>query len=128
MVSTIKYVDEVIVYRDVDVDNLGLIIDHDTERNRHNSLICKYIEDKVAYNDYLDKICDELGRRELSIIDRVFHPQTLKECTRLLFKHWIRKIKGKDAINDFPLQRLLTHDARRNLLLRTLKNYNHERY
>ena len=104
------------------VDNLGIIIDHEEERDRHNTLLCDYITDKGEYKRYLAKICEDLGNRELSIIDKTFHRRSIKECSKLLIKHWLHRIKGNDSYNDYPLQRLLTHDARRNLLMRTLKN------
>ncbi|UKK49483.1 CapA family protein [Prevotella sp. E9-3] len=103
------------------VDNVRLIIDSDKERIEHNRQLCRYLADKDAYDNYLNKICKTLGQKELSIVDRVFHPQTIKECTKLLFNNWKSRLVGKDFTNDNRLLRLLTHDARRALLMQTLK-------
>ncbi len=113
---------EVISIRNL--DNVGIEIDHDVKRNEHNDIICSYLSKKEAYSKYLKKMCDNLGMKELSIVDRTFRPHSLKKCTKLLLKHWIDKIQGNDFTNDYPLQRLLTHDARRSLLMWTLKNNN----
>lgn len=103
------------------VDNLRLEIDHDEARNRHNEQLCRYLTYKEEYNHYLNRLCDDMGRKELSIIDKTFHLYSLKQCTKLLLRHWIRKIKGQDFSNDFSLVRLLNHDARRTLLMEALK-------
>lgn len=104
------------------IDNVRIEIDHDNCRIAHNELVCNYILNKKLYEDYLDKICHELGTKELSIIDRTFHLFDLKDTTRILLKKWIQTKRKKDASDDFRLQRLLTHDSRRNLLLWTLKH------
>ena len=69
------------------VDNLRVVIDSDKDRIEHNRQLCRYLVDQEAYDNYLNKICATLGQKELSIVDRVFHPQTLKECTKLLFSN-----------------------------------------
>ncbi len=104
------------------VDNVGIEIDHNDARVRHNDIVCRYIYDKAFYNEYLGKVCKDLGVKDLSIIDKTFHTRSLKECTKILLKCWLDKLKGKKTVNDYSLQRLLTHDARRNLLMWTLKN------
>lgn len=104
------------------VDNLGVVIDQAEDRNRHNAQICRYISDKSEYNQYFNKICSTLGKKELSIIDRTFHTFDLKESTVLLMKCWLRRIVGNKPFDDYPLKRLLAHDARRNLLVWTIKN------
>lgn len=104
------------------VDNVGIEIDHNEIRNRHNENICQYITDKEKYNVYLKDICNSLGMREMTIIDKTIHPHSLKFYTKLLITCWKNKLKGKDVTNDYMLMRLLTHDARRNLLMWTMKN------
>lgn len=103
------------------VDNLRLEIDHDEARNQHNEQLCSYLTNKEEYNNYLNRLCEKMGRKELSIIDRTFHSYSLKGSTKQLLKHWIRKFKGNDFSNDYPLTRLLSHDVRRDLLMQTLK-------
>ena len=106
--------------------NTGIIIDPEEERNLHNETLCRYIGDKALYSNYLKNICKELGAKEMSIVDLTFHSRTLKACTRQLLHHWGEKIRKKDFTNDYALQRLLTHDARRHLLVWSIKkNNNH---
>lgn len=104
------------------VDNLGIIIDSEGEREKHNSCICRFLSDTDAYQEYLNRLTVDLGRKELSIIDRTFHANTLKKCTSLIVKNWLSRLRGIHFENDFALQRLLTHDARRALLMWTIKN------
>lgn len=103
------------------VDNVGIVIDQEDARRDHNKRICRYLYNQEEYNQYIETLCSTMGQKELSIIDKTFHPQTLKSCTKLLLNLWINKLRGKLSLNDFPLHRLLTHDARRNLLMLTLK-------
>lgn len=106
------------------VDNVGIEIDHGQARDEHNLKICRLINDKEAYNRYLDSLCAGMGRKELTIVDTTFHCHSLKKSTKVLLNRWKDKLRGNDPTNDYPLQRLLTHDARRNLLMLTLKrNY-----
>lgn len=105
------------------VDNVAIEIDDTEERNKHNSLICRYLYDKNEYNSYFQKVCKELGLKELSIIDKISRSQSIKN---LLMKYLVGKKKRKDSINDYyPLQRLLTHDSRRSLLMWTIKSIGH---
>ena len=103
------------------VDNVKIVIDQDQERERQNAINCHYLENQESYNGYLKKICQELGLKEMAIIDTTIHPQSLKACTKVLLKCWRDKRKGKNKTNDYPLMRLLTHDARRNLVMWTMK-------
>ena len=104
------------------VDNVGITMDNDPARDAHNEVVCRYLVDQEEYSRCLERICNELGyQKELLIIDNTFHPHSLKKVTKLLFSKWIHKIIGKDFTNDAQLQRLLTHDSRRNLLLWSLK-------
>ena len=105
------------------VDNVGIVIDHDEARMKHNDIICQCLADKKEYDKCLKTVCADLGKKEVAIIDKTFHPNTLKACTKILLKYWFGKLKGNNTINDYPLQRLLTHDARRQLLMWTLKQY-----
>ncbi len=103
------------------VDNVGIVIDHDEARNRHNEILCRYLSDKDEYNAYLRKTCKGLGMKEMSIIDKTMHQQSLKACTKILVSRWKDKLIGRSVPNDYSLLRLLSHDARRNLLMWTLK-------
>ena len=103
------------------VDNVGIVIDHGEDREKHNEQICGYLSDKEMYGKYLKKVCSDLGTKELSIVDKTHHSQSLKESAKQLMKQWVTIIKGKKSTNDYSIYRLLTHDARRNLLKWTIK-------
>ena len=103
------------------VDNVGIEIDHDDARSRHNETICLYLTDKDKYIAYLKKTCNSLGMKEMTIIDKTMHPQSLKACTKILLSYWKDKFRGRNKTNDYSLLRLLTHDARRHLLMWTMK-------
>lgn len=103
------------------VDNVGIEIDHDETRNRHNENICQYLTDKEKYNVYLKDTCNSLGMKEMSIIDTTIHSQSLKKCTKLMLTCWKNKMMMRNKTNDYSLLRLLTHDARRCLLMWTIK-------
>lgn len=104
------------------VDNVAIEIDHNDGREKHNRSICHYLSDKEQYGKCLKSVCKRLGEKEVLIVDETFHLSNLKTCTKILFGYWLAKIKKKkDLTNDYRLQRLLTHDARRNLLMWTLK-------
>lgn len=109
------------------VDNIAIDIDDSKSRQKHNEKICTYLVNKAEYQQYLSTLCVTIGQKELSIVDRTFHSYSLKECTKLLLKGWMNKLKGKDFTNVNSLQRLLAHDARRQLLMWTIKTYkNHQ--
>ena len=102
------------------VDNVAIEIDDTEERKKHNSLICRYLHDKNDYNYYFQIVCKELGLKELRIIDKASRLQSLR-C--MLMKYIVGKKKSKNSINNYyALQRLLTHDTRRNLLMWTIKS------
>lgn len=103
------------------VDNRGIEIDHSPVRDKQNQEICTYLSDEKEYDQYLAKVCHDLGTKEMRIVDLTFHPQTLKECTKHLLRYWKQKVLGKPSFNDYSLRRLLTHDARRHLLMWTIK-------
>lgn len=98
------------------IDNQRIVIDYDEERNKHNERICQYLTNKTEYNAQLKKACHDLGLKEMTIIDRTMHPQSLKACTRILLSHWEKKILGRNENNDNSLRWLLQNDTRRSLL------------
>lgn len=85
----------------------------------HNNLICAYLNDGSKYLEYLQKQCKRLSKeREMSIIDMTFHKGTMKICSKLLLRNWVRLLRKKEISDDFSLRMLLRNDTRMNLLLR----------
>ncbi|MBQ3845731.1 MAG: CapA family protein [Bacteroidales bacterium] len=103
------------------VDNLGIVIDHDAKREEHNRAVCRYLSDKEEYDKCLKRVCHELGGDEMKIIDRTVHQDSLAECTKIMLRLWLRRLMRRKDKNDYSLLRLLTHDARLNLLRWTIK-------
>ena len=103
------------------VDNLGIVIDHSENTDKHNEQICRYLSDKDAYNLYFKKVCKELGQeKEMQIIDKTFHSNSLSKCTLLVLKHWFDKIRRKDFTNDNELEYLIKNDQRKNIVIRSI--------
>lgn len=101
--------------------NVGILLDKGEERNQHNKEICNYLVDHKKYQDYLEMMCREQGRRSIMpIIDRTIHPETLKFCTKKILKAWMKRFRGKNITNDFDLKTLLRNDTRRKLLYRSI--------
>ena len=104
------------------VDNVGVEIDHNEIRNKHNKQLCRYLTDKVEYDNYFKRVCKQLGlETEMRIIDKTFHPNSLSRCTLLVLKHWFDKIRKKDFTNDNELKYLIKNDQRKNLIIRSIK-------
>lgn len=104
------------------IDNVKIILDQGEDRIKHNQHICSYLVDPKEYESFLNKQCCRLAmNQEIPIIDKSFHDHTLKECTKLFFKNWIRHFKGESIGNNFAIRTLLRNDNRRSLLLRGIK-------
>ena len=102
-------------------DNIGIEIDYVEDRDKHNNQICRYLFDKIEYKSYLMKVCRQLGLgKEMHIIDKTFHPNSLSKCTLLVLKHWFDKIRRKDFTNDNELNYLLKNDQRKNIIIRSI--------
>lgn len=102
-------------------DNIGIEIDYVEDRDKHNKQICRYLFDKIEYKSYFTKVCKQLGvGKEMHIIDKTFHPNSLSKCTLLVLKHWFDKIRRKDFTNDNELNYLLKNDQRKNIVIRSI--------
>ena len=104
------------------LDNVQIVVDNGTDREENNRHLCTYLYNKEAYVSYLNHQCRRLTEsQEMPIIDKTFHDNTLKECTKLIFKYWIKHFKGKKIGDDFSIKTLLRNENRRSLLLRGIK-------
>ena len=104
------------------LDNIQIVVDNEKIREEDNQRLCLYLNNKEAYVSYLNHQCRRLSEnQEMPIIDKTFHGNTLKECTKLIFKNWIKCFKGKTINDNFSIRTLLRNDNRRNLLLRGIK-------
>lgn len=92
------------------IDNLGVEIDSDENRNKQNKQLCHYLTDREEYNRYFKKICIKLGLgTEMKVIEKY------------ALKHWFDKIRKKPFADDNGLAYLIKNDSRRKLLLYAMK-------
>ena len=104
------------------VDNVGIEIDLDEKRNRHNEYLVGLLKSREKYVSVLKKECKRLTEiQEMPIIDKTMHPASLKLYTKQALRNWIKIWRKQEISNDFPLCTLLRNDTRRSLLMRRLK-------
>ena len=118
-ISEGKLVWEVVNTRNV--DNIELVVDHDSARDKHNVYLCSLLHDQLSYNQVLEKECHRLAeRQEIPIIDHSFHDYGLKQTCKLLARYVVNFLKKKPRGDDRELRYLLKNDARRKVLERGL--------
>ena len=104
------------------IDNVSLVIDHESGREEHNIKLLAYLKDDESYRAYLNSQCERLAKgQEMPVIDSSFHKDTLKNSTKRLFKSWIKLLIRKEVSNDFALRTLIKNDTRKNVLVRYLR-------
>lgn len=104
------------------IDNVSLVIDHESGRDEHNAKLRAYLQNEESYCNYLDSQCKQMAeQQEMPIIDTSFHKYTLKNSTKRLVKSWIKLLIGKEVSNDFSLRTLIKNDTRKNVLVRYLR-------
>jgi len=106
------------------VDNVGIVIDHDEARVKHNEEICTYLSDDDAYWSYFIQVSESNGYNKLlRTVDNSIHPQNMKQCTKIVAQYWLRKLIGKKPapVNDIALDRLFRHDTNRQFVLWALR-------
>lgn len=103
------------------VDNVGLVVDHDSVRDKHNAYLCNLLHDQLSYNQLLEKECHRLAEcQEIPIVDHSFHDYGLKQTCKLLARYVVNYLKKKPRGDDRELRYLLKNDARRKVLERGL--------
>lgn len=101
------------------IDNVGLVIDHDIVRNVHNEQICHYLKDNDAYKQYLTPIQAKKAKGELGNIGRMFKPRSLKDALKLLWGCF----RGVKPTSKEELYFLLKNDLRRVGLSNFIKSF-----
>lgn len=118
-ISEGKLVWEVVNTRNV--ENVGLVVDHDSARDKHNVYLCNLLHDQLSYNQVLEKECHRLAEhQEIPIVDHSFHDYGLKQTCKLLARYVVNYLKKKPRGDDRELRYLLKNDARRKVLERGL--------
>lgn len=89
------------------VDNLGIEIDSNEDRNNYNEQLCRCLTDQEEYDRRIKKVINKLGRvNEMKVVERS------------VVKHWFDRIRRKEFKDDDELAYLIKNDQRRNLLIR----------
>ena len=103
------------------VDNVGITLDADEKRNRHNAFLCDLLNNDSAYEKELSKATARLTKyQEMPIIDRTFHDYGLKKTMKAMGRYFFRFLMKKPRNDDRELLYLLKNTTRRKLLERGL--------
>ena len=100
------------------VDNVGIVIDHDKERGAHNRTICNYLLDHKAYKSYLTPILTKQTENDLKVFRRVFLPRDVKEAWTV-FWNFLRGVRPSSKNEMFYV---LKNDTRRARIIGFLKS------
>lgn len=104
------------------VDNLGIVIDHDAERTKHDEHICRYLKDDKAYNEYLTPIIKKQAEKDFLLMKYTFQPKNIKQTIEALRACIAGKIQKQNVSSDEELWYMLRNDLKRNRLLKTRHN------
>ena len=106
------------------IDNVGISLDETASRISHDEKICSYLKDTDEYWRYFQIVCEEKGYVPFThITDRSMHRQNIRQCTKAIFKYWVRRAFGKKSVlpDDSALERMIRHDTNRQLVLWSLR-------
>ncbi len=100
------------------VDNVGIVIDHDEERNRHNEYLIDLLTTREKYESVLRKECKRLTQnQEMPIIAPPPHTSLFNEIKKSI-RTWMKLLRKHNNYDVFSIKTLLRNDSRRNVLLR----------
>ena len=100
------------------VDNVGIVIDHDEERSALNRKICNYLLDHEAYMSYLTPILTKQAEKDLKVFRRVFLPQSAKEAWAVFWNF----LRGARPSSKDEMSYVLKNDTRRARMISFLKS------
>lgn len=100
------------------VDNLGLVVDHDSFREEHNCMICSYLVDKSKHQAYLCTALKKTCLYDLGVLDGSIYKCGLKTRMKIIAKRSINSLKGVGKQNDPQVKEIMKNDTRRMALLR----------
>ena len=103
------------------IDNIAIEIDHDEKSISHNEYICNLISNKDLYKDYVLPIMKKEALYDLTKMESLFQPKTIKQSLKSLYKSLFQQIRGeKIKSRDKELLYIFRNDLRRSRLLRML--------
>ena len=103
------------------VDNLNIVIDHDSQRNTHNMQLCSYLSNKQEYEDYFKRQMGKIVREEyLPKMDTTFHDSTFRQTVKAFLRYAWNKMRNKANKDDEAVKRMLMHDTMRAGLARCM--------
>lgn len=103
------------------VDNLNIVIDHDSQRNMQNMQLCSYLSNKQGYEDCFKRQMGKIVREEyLPKMDTTFHDSTFRQTLKALLRYAWNKMCNKKNKGDEAVKRMLKHDTMRSALARCM--------
>lgn len=106
------------------VDNVGIEIDHSEARTKHNETICHYLKDDGAYQEYLIPIMKKQTAANLTIMQRAFQPQSIKDVLKVFRKVVARMLHQQPAPSNVELWYMLRNDLKRGRIVREMYDNN----
>ena len=106
------------VVNTINVDNVGIEIDRSEARIDHNNLICNYLVDKDAYENYILPISRQHTNNDLRVMKRIFMPRSIKAAFKVL---WVC-LRGVKPTSKEELRYFFKNDLKRKRFIRTLNN------
>ena len=94
------------------IDNMGIIVDHDEAREGHNRQLCHYLNDSEAYAKYSNIIFAKFIRDYYNIIKDVFKSHNVKDALKVL----ISCLFGHKSIPKEEFEFLIKNDLKRCIL------------
>ncbi len=91
------------------VDNVGIEIDHDESRKKHNEQLCLHLTNHEEYLHSLKKVSEKFGWKN-----------SLKIVEKTIMRYWLGKIKKNNSDDGNEVLFLIKNDQRRNLVVRSL--------
>lgn len=116
---------QVISYKTVNtrnINNLGIVVEKEKERETHNKQLCLYLINKNEYDRcFKEQMQKIVFTKDLPKMDTTFHDITLKKSLRAITRYALNKVLKRKNKSDHEVQYMLKHDIQRAGLLRVLK-------
>ena len=106
------------VINTLNVGNKELTIDSSPNRDKHNAYLCKLLQDKDLYEQYLNTLLQETETEFFPVLYRAFVPFKGWKAIKSAFRMAREVFKGKTNQMRLPAQPIIIDDAKKALLVR----------
>ncbi len=104
------------------IDNIAIEIDHSEESRLHNEAICRYLQDKDAYNAYLMPKLQEQANKDFRMMKKMLGPKSVREAAGELKRCLYMKFRRQKPATEEELSYMLKNDLKRNRIVKMLKS------